>query len=123
MPRARGPARPRAPLASYTNYFEVGHNAYEFLIDFGQYRPEIGEVALHTRIALGPTHAKLLATTLAAAVDNHEADFGSIPAIADSDDPLAVVLRSLPDFERRAIDARRAPAPPGPLVRRSTQKR
>jgi hypothetical protein len=122
MPRARATTRPRAPLASYTNYFEVGHNAYEFLIDFGQYRPEVKEIALHTRIALGPSHAKLLARTLVTAVDGHEAEHGAIPEIDDSADPLVLVLRSLPDFERRAIAARRAPAS-GAVVRRSNHKR
>jgi hypothetical protein len=122
MPRLRTSPRPRAPLASYTNYFEVGHNAYEFLIDFGQYRPEVKDVALHTRIALGPSHAKLLARTLVMAVDGHEAEHGVIPEIADAADPLALVLSSLPDFERRAIAARRAPSPGAP-VRRSNHKR
>jgi hypothetical protein len=122
MPKARASARARTPLASYTNYFEVGHNAYEFLIDFGQYQPEVEEVAPLARIVLGPTHAKLLAATLTAAIENHEAEHGSIPQIADSTDALAVVLRSLPDFERRAIDARQAPRSGAP-ARRLTHKR
>ena len=43
MPPRSTSAKPaRAPLARYTNYFEVGHNPYEFLVDFGQYQPEIG---------------------------------------------------------------------------------
>lgn len=97
----------RAPLARYANYFEVGHNPYEFLIDFGQFRPEVSEVLLHTRIAVGPTHAKLLAEMLQGAVSKYESDNGPIAEVAEAVDPLEVVLRSLPDFERRAIDARR----------------
>jgi hypothetical protein len=100
----------RAPLARYANYFEVGHNPYEFLIDFGQYQPESASVVLHTRLALGPTHAKMLAGMLGGAIAQHEIDNGSIPDAADSRNPLEVVLRSLPDFERRAIAARRKAA-------------
>lgn len=75
----------RAPLARYTNYFEVGHNACEFLINFGQFQPESAEVALHTRIAVGPIHAKLLAEMLWDAVRQHEADNGPILELTESD--------------------------------------
>lgn len=108
MPKPRTPLRPRAPLARYSNYFEVGHNAYEFLLDFGQYQPEAEDVALHTRLALGPTHAKLLASTLTQAVAEHEGDHGPIASVADASNALETVLRSSPDFQRRAVDARRA---------------
>lgn len=99
-------ARP-APLASYANYFEVGHNPYEFLIDFGQFRPESSEVTLHTRIAVGPVHAKLLARILQDAVCRYEADNGPISDLAKELDPLEAIMRSLPDFEQRAVKARR----------------
>jgi hypothetical protein len=117
--------RPRAPLARYTNYFEVGNNAFEFLMDFGQYQPEAEEVVLHTRIAVGPTHAKLLARTLVDAVERHEAEHGQIPDAGSSADPAEVVLRSLPDFEQRAIDARRSAvvAAPAPAAPRATEKK
>lgn len=124
MPKSRAASRPRAPLARYSNYFEVGHNPYEFLIDFGQYQPETEGVVLHTRIAVGPTHAKLLATTLARAVALHEAENGPILEAGDPLDPIEVVLRSLPDFERRAVNARRGaagvatPGPRRPLAKR-----
>jgi hypothetical protein len=77
------------------------------LLDFGQFQPESAAVVLHTRIALGPPHAKLLSELLSAAIHEYEAASGVISSIAPSPDPLAVVLRSLPDFESRAIDARR----------------
>lgn len=97
----------RAPLARYTNYFEVGHNAYEFLVDFGQFQPEIGAVTLHTRIAVGPTHAKMLSQMLGNAVRKYETENGAITIEETSGDPSEVILRSLPDFERRAVAARR----------------
>jgi len=119
------PRPPRAPLARYTNYFEVGHNPYEFLVDLGQYQPEAKTVVLHTRIALGPTHAKLLHEMLARAIHEYETGNGVILEVPNSTDPLAVVLRSLPDFERRAVDARRhaAETPPRQVPNRSTSKR
>jgi hypothetical protein len=101
------PSRGRAPLARYVNYFEVGQNAYEFLVDFGQYQPESEGIVLHTRIALGPTHAKLLASLMSQALERHETEHGPIAAPADAVDPFEVVLRSLPDFERRAVKARK----------------
>jgi hypothetical protein len=115
----------RPPLARYVNYFEVGHNAYEFLVDFGQYQPETEGVVLHTRIALGPTHAKLLTSMLSKALECHETEHGPVAAPDDSVDPFEVVLRSLPDFERRAVDARRAGAgtSTAPNGKRTTAKR
>jgi hypothetical protein len=94
-------------LARYVNYFEVGHNAYEFLVDFGQYQPDTEGVVFHTRIALGPTHAKLLAEMLSQALNRHETEHGPVAAPGDAVDPSEVLLRSLPDFERRAVNARK----------------
>ena len=127
MAKPRTP-RTRAPLARYANYFEVANNPYEFLVDFGQYQPESGGVVLHTRIAVGPTHAKLLAGMLGGAVDRHESENGPIPEAADPLDPMEVVLRSLPDFERRAVSARRdggkrPAAPSAPDGKHTTLKR
>ncbi len=42
----------------YDNYFKVGHNAYEFVIDFGQYYPENDQAELYTRIITSPCYAK-----------------------------------------------------------------
>jgi hypothetical protein len=126
MKRKQSLSRPRAPLARYVNYFELGHNPYEFLIDFGQYQPESEDVVFHTRIALGPTHAKLLAGMLGAAIERHEAEHGRLPDPADPLNPLDVILRSLPDFERRAVSVRRrgaAAAIPESVVRPTTAKR
>jgi hypothetical protein len=105
----KGSARSsRALMARYANYFEVGHNAYEFLVDFGQFHPEAGAVALHTRIALGPIHAKMLSQMFGHAVLKYEAENGEIALEENSLDPSQIILRSLPDFEQRAADARRS---------------
>lgn len=93
-------------LAGYANYFEVGHNAFEFLIDFGQIDPRSGDVNISSRLALGPTHAKLFARLLQGAIEKFEDEYGLIPAVRD-EEPLGTALDPSPDFERRAIDARR----------------
>ena len=96
--------RRRSPLAAYANYFEVGHNAFEFLIDFGQYQPEVGAVAMHSRMATGPVHAKLLAGLLADAIARFEVEHGVIEDIAEP--ALQPLLIPPIDFESRAVRAR-----------------
>lgn len=111
----------RAPLARYANYFEVGHNPYEFLIDFGQFQPDAGEVVLHCRIALNPAHAKMLSRMLRGAVDRYEAENGPLASMGEAPDPMAAILGSLPDFERRAQRARQA-AGASPATSRKAKK-
>ena len=72
---SRGAATPRA---QYSNYFEVGNNALEFMIDFGQFYPEHAAAQRHTRIVTGPAFAKLLLQLLTDAVAQHEAAYGTI---------------------------------------------
>jgi hypothetical protein len=61
----------------YANYFMVGHNAYEFLIDFGQMYTE-KQVQIHTRIVTGPPYAKELLKVLAQSIEQYQAQFGEI---------------------------------------------
>ncbi|MEO9779049.1 MAG: DUF3467 domain-containing protein [Sedimentitalea sp.] len=96
----------RMIVAGYANYFEVGHNAYEFLLDFGQVDPQRGKAVINRRFALGPTHAKLLMRLMTRSVAEFEQEFGPIADVRD-DDPLASVLNCSPEFERRAEQARR----------------
>lgn len=77
----------RSSMARYSNYFEIGHNPYEFLIEFGQFQPEAESVMLHTRIIFGPTHAKLLEHMLRDAVSSYEAEHGEIPKAPDAQAP------------------------------------
>ena len=103
--------RKKAPLARYVNYFEVSHNAVEFLIDFGQYQPEAEAVSVHSRMACGPAHAKLLVHVLSNALFQFEAEHGVIADLSPEADPLEVIYHSLPDFEDRAALLRRADEP------------
>ena len=63
----------------YANYFKVGHNAVEFLLDFGQFYPEGERAQLHTRIITGPAYAKALLDILRESIDQYEQAFGAIP--------------------------------------------
>lgn len=62
----------------YANYFKVGYNAFEFVLDFGQYYPEGKEAQLHTRIITGPTYMKTLLELLRESIDRYEQTFGTI---------------------------------------------
>lgn len=99
----------RPPLACYANYFEVGHNAFEFLLDAGQLEPQSGEVQLLSRIAVSPVHAKLLAQLLNQSIDQFERKHQEIPDIAPGANDGDLAFTHPSEFERRAIDARRRP--------------
>ena len=49
--------------ARYANYFQVGYNAFEFLLEFGQ-----REGRIHTSIYVSPQHAKILSELLLGAL-------------------------------------------------------
>jgi len=55
----------------YANYFKVGYNAFEFILDFGQFYPEGEEPKMHTRIVTNPVYAKALLETLKESVDQY----------------------------------------------------
>lgn len=101
----------RPPLACYANYFEVGHNAFEFLLDAGQVEPQSGDIQLTSRIAVSPVHAKLLATLLNQSIAQFERAHHDIPDITELDGDLSIINPQ--EFERRAISARRKRAAAG----------
>ena len=67
----------------YVNYFEIGHNAFEFLLDFGQFYDGEAEASLHTRIVTSPVYAKRLSGVLQQALRQYEASYGRV---ADEDE-------------------------------------
>ena len=109
MPSQTVQRRKKVPLARYVNYFEVSHNAVEFLLDFGQYQPEAEAVSVHSRMAFGPTHAKLLVAMLSRAMLEFEARHGAVTDLLQESDPLDAIYDSLPDFECRAAALLRQP--------------
>jgi hypothetical protein len=62
----------------YANYFEVGHNGNEILIDFGQMFNEGEKVQFHSRIITSPWHAKALLALLEESIGQYEFRFGDI---------------------------------------------
>ncbi len=68
----------------YANYFQVGHNAFEFVLDFGQLYPEADVPALHTRIVANPAYVKAFLHLLSDALEVYRQSFGDIP---DPHDP------------------------------------
>ncbi|HEY3197521.1 MAG TPA: DUF3467 domain-containing protein [Nitrospirales bacterium] len=67
----------RLPEARYANYVELGHNAFEFLFDFGQCYDEFRKT-FHTRIVTSPDCAQRLAELLQGSLDQYEQRFGMI---------------------------------------------
>jgi hypothetical protein len=62
----------------YANYFKVGYNAFEFVIDFGQSYSENDRSEICARIVTGPAYAKDLLNTLQSAIDRYEHNYGVI---------------------------------------------
>ncbi len=69
----------RDPEGRYANYFSVGYNAVEILLDFGQFYPETGAPRIHTRIVTTPIYARALLDTLRTSLEGYEASYGLIP--------------------------------------------
>jgi hypothetical protein len=60
------PERVSRQEASYANFFQIGHNACEFLLEFGQRK------AIHTRIYISPQHAQILSDLLLETLEQHK---------------------------------------------------
>lgn len=72
--------------AVYANRFEIGHNAFEFLFDFGQEFEAAGETrALHLRVATAPAYAKAFRALLDQSIDQYEALFGPIAEVSETE--------------------------------------
>jgi len=67
------------PHGRYANYFKVGHNAFEFVVDFGQLYAQSKPTPLHTRIVTTPVYAKIFLGLLQESIDQYEQLFGTIP--------------------------------------------
>ena len=75
-----GPGNRGSTGSIYANHFKIGHNAFEFLIDFGQYLPDDERAELSARIVTTPAYAKALLEVLQEAIEQYEKRFGSIAA-------------------------------------------
>ena len=85
-PRSQTPGNGDLLEGRYANYFEIGHNAFEFLLDFGQCYGEAPDSRMHTRIVTSPMFARRLADFLNQSLAQHERTHGRIPADAEEPD-------------------------------------
>jgi hypothetical protein len=69
------------PEACYANYFHVGHNAFEVVLEFGQHYEGVNRPRMHTRIIAAPAYAKALLDLLASAIGDYEKLYGEIAAV------------------------------------------
>ena len=63
----------------YSNFFKIGYNAFEFLLDFGQAYAGDDSNHVHTRIIITPPYAKALAELLNGSLTHYQASYGEIP--------------------------------------------
>ena len=78
--RAKGPGHGDILEGRYANYFEIGHNAFEFVLDLGQLYFGEPEARIHTRIVTSPAYAKSLVGILQDAISQYEQSHGRISA-------------------------------------------
>jgi Protein of unknown function (DUF3467) len=71
----------------YANFFRVGYNAFEVLIDFGQLYAGSEDAQVHTRIVTSPAYAKALSQTLVRSLRDYERSHGRIPDSQRPDEP------------------------------------
>jgi hypothetical protein len=70
-PESQSGSRQPPENAGYANFFRIGYNAFEFLLQFGQ---AAGRV--HTSIYVSPQHAMMLQELLRKALEKYQAAYG-----------------------------------------------
>ena len=75
--RKSGQAR-NSPEGRYVNYFKIGHNAFELIIDCGQCYADNEEPRLYTRIVTSPAYGKALLETLRDSLEEYEKAYGRV---------------------------------------------
>jgi hypothetical protein len=56
----------------YANFFKVGFNTYEFILEFGQLYQSEEKPRIHSRIVTSPAYMRELFNTLEQAIRQHE---------------------------------------------------
>lgn len=75
MPSSGSKPQPAPSKGVYANYFEVGHTAFEFVLDFGQAYAGKPAPPCHTRIVMSPVYAHALLDILQRAVEQYDTSF------------------------------------------------
>ncbi len=60
------------PEGRYSNYFEVGHSASDFVLNFSQNHESVEELLVHTRIITAPKHAMEFLEILGRSIETHD---------------------------------------------------
>jgi len=71
----KDPQEGQEPEGRYANYFEIGYNVFEFLLNFGQLYSGDEMARLHTRIITNPTYAKTFLKLLCDSIEQYEQRF------------------------------------------------
>ena len=74
----------KTPEGRYANYLSVGHNAFEFVLDFGQYYSDTEDAELYIRIVTAPNYAKEFYKILQRSIRQFEENFGDIQGNAEN---------------------------------------
>ena len=65
------------PEGRYANFFKIGYNAFELIIDCGQCYTDNEEPQLHTRIITSPAYGKAMLKTLHDCLNEYEKTYGA----------------------------------------------
>jgi len=63
----------------YANHFYVGHNAFEVILQFGQFYEGNRQPVMHTKIVTSPAYAENLMQVLGQTLAKYKSTFGAIP--------------------------------------------
>jgi hypothetical protein len=66
------------PEGRYANYFKIGQNAFELIIDCGQCYSDTDEPQIHTRIITSPRYGKAFLKLLSNSLDEYEKTYGPL---------------------------------------------
>jgi hypothetical protein len=66
---------------TYSNHLQVGCNAFEFMLQFEQYRENDAEAVNVFAVVTSPAFAKAFARTLSDSITSYEERFGNIPDV------------------------------------------
>lgn len=66
---------------TYSNHLRVGWNAFEFVLEFGQFREGDADAVSVTAIVTSPAFAKAFWRTLSDSIGSYEQQFGEIPDV------------------------------------------
>ena len=83
----------------YSNLAVITHSPVEFVVDFAQVMPGMGQAQVRSRIILAPHHAKRLLHALNENVQRFEKQQGPIQARKGNQDPAMPLTFSGPQGE------------------------